>query len=246
MADHRLARSTNSATPKANCRGCGTEFEQAAGQGRSRLHCTVECRIAYKVSRRLPMDKWARCRKCGACARSQLASLCNRCYSSDRKRKSGLCIVHKCRSPTTSSDDEMCPRHGGRGKAVNVARGTLGRYVRKDGYVELVRPDHPLAKRHGRVFEHRVILFEKSGGISLPCFWCAKDLDWDTTVADHLNEIKGDNDPDNLVPSCNDCNRARGAMIPFISRMRCDAVDVLVTTIREMNKLANGATDASR
>ena len=35
-----------------------------------------------------------------------------------------------------------------------------GRRVRADGYIELWRPGHPLARRDGYIFEHRLVAYE--------------------------------------------------------------------------------------
>jgi hypothetical protein len=75
---------------------------------------------------------------------------------------------------------------------------------------------HPISNRSGSIPFHRFILFEKMGRPShSACQWCGYVLPWKTTLAqaqslvvnaDHLNGIKSDNNPDNLVPSCGWCN----------------------------------------
>ena len=87
--------------------------------------------------------------------------------------------------------------------------------VRKDGYRMLTMHGHPLADHHGHVLEHRVVLFAKIGPNDHPCHWCRCMLRWNaqgTTgriEADHLDFDPGNNDPGNLVPSCNPCNVRR-------------------------------------
>jgi 5-methylcytosine-specific restriction endonuclease McrA len=90
-----------------------------------------------------------------------------------------------------------------------------------------------MADGHGHAFEHRVVVYDRNGGIAGSCFWCGVALVWSTLVVDHLNEVKADNRPENLVVSCNDCNRARGAMTPFLQGLRKEAVEVLVSLVRE-------------
>lgn len=81
--------------------------------------------------------------------------------------------------------------------------------LRSDGYRQLKRPDHPLACATGIVFEHRMVLYDSIGPGPHPCHWCKQLLDWDDLQADHLNHIRADNRPKNLVPSCPSCNKGR-------------------------------------
>lgn len=71
--------------------------------------------------------------------------------------------------------------------------------------------DHPLANGEGMVAEHRKVLFDKIGPGPHLCHWgCGRELDWGGCggiQADHLDGIKDNNDPKNLVPSCQSCNR---------------------------------------
>lgn len=74
--------------------------------------------------------------------------------------------------------------------------------------------------------KHRLILFDKIGPGEHACHHCGKLVSWDVSihrdrahsddhtralVSDHLDFDKLNNDPDNLVPSCNLCNSTRGA-----------------------------------
>lgn len=89
----------------------------------------------------------------------------------------------------------------------------VGRTITVDGYVMLSgQTEHPLA-RSGDLLEHRKVLFDKLGPGEHPCHWCQKSLVWGGVsgiCADHLNDDRQDNDPDNLVPSCVHCNGKRG------------------------------------
>ncbi len=73
---------------------------------------------------------------------------------------------------------------------------------------------HPIAFGDGTVLEHRFVLYEKIGPGPHPCHWaCGAILDWGGPSGinvDHLDDDKLNNDPDNLVPSCGNCNRHRG------------------------------------
>lgn len=91
-----------------------------------------------------------------------------------------------------------------------------------------------MADSNGHAFEHRVVAYDRAQGSEPCCYWCGKLLDWPSTVVDHLNEIKADNRQENLVEACNDCNRARGAMVPFVKRMRQGAIAKFIDTISLM------------
>jgi hypothetical protein len=101
------------------------------------------------------------------------------------------------------------------------------------GYKVVHAKDHPIAMRSGFIFEHRKVAYEKHEGICPPCHWCGVVLGWAEAVIDHLNESKADNRPDNLAVSCNNCNRARGALVPFVKGMRPEAFDHFVALLRE-------------
>lgn len=108
-----------------------------------------------------------------------------------------------------------------RQKLADVLRGqwnghpATGSYY-QDGYRYLTgQQDHPLASSSDCVAEHRVVLYEKIGPGPHPCHWCGGLLGWGGKSGinvDHLDNDKLNNDPDNLVPSCGNCNRQRGLM----------------------------------
>lgn len=62
-----------------------------------------------------------------------------------------------------------------------------GRRVRPDGYVDLWRPRHPLARSDGYVFEHRLVIYE--AGVSFPYGF----------EIHHIDEDRGNNRLDNLA-----------------------------------------------
>jgi len=134
-----------------------------------------------------------------------------------------LCKVAKCGQVARGRNTPLCEKHYGRvrrGADLEKDRVALNFYIRKEGYRILSKQEgHPLADSDGRVAEHRMVLYEASGGVCPPCSWCGKPLAWDTLVVDHLNEQKADNRPENLKGSCNPCNRARGAVLDFIKRL---------------------------
>jgi hypothetical protein len=95
----------------------------------------------------------------------------------------------------------------------------------------LYRPDHPLVHNSPYIPEHRVILWERIGPGSHPCYHCGTLVSWrpgertkrGALVSDHLDRDKTNNGPDNLVPSCTACNTRNRAYTvrddePFITR----------------------------
>lgn len=142
-----------------------------------------------------------------------------------------FCCVHKCKTEVRSRNSPYCEKHYGRvrrGVSLEDAPAPMHRYVSAAGYVILKQPGHPLAMRGGNVFEHRVVAFDKHGGVCPGCFWCGVALDWDRAVIDHLDENKENNTPSNLVVACSPCNRARGAMLPFIKGMTDSAFQAFI------------------
>jgi hypothetical protein len=114
------------------------------------------------------------------------------------------------------------------------------RHTNERGYVSVRDPSHPLAKqRGGRVMEHRKVLYDAIGEGPHPCYWCAVILEWKDIVVDHVNEDKADNRRTNLVVSCNNCNRARGAMLPFLARLADEAVPTFLCAALAYRASAN-------
>lgn len=223
-----------------NCKHCNQVFEHVISSGRAKEHCSPECREAYKISRRTPREEWPTCSSpdCGRRVRAQNATKCNPCYRLEAKRRAGVCSVHKCTEPATRSGDGLCERHYRRVR--NTGSFDLTPRVElqtSNGYVMVKKPEHPLAaKSNGWAFQHRVVAYEKYGPGPHPCHWCGLVLPWGDLVVDHLNEVKADNRPDNLVPTCNPCNRIRGGMIPFIKRMLPERVGEFVSTLQHMRQ----------
>lgn len=63
----------------------------------------------------------------------------------------------------------------------------------------------------------RLVLYEKIGPGPHPCHWCGRLVNWgigitvDGLLADHLDWNHQNDAPENIVPSCNNCNTRRAA-----------------------------------
>jgi hypothetical protein len=73
---------------------------------------------------------------------------------------------------------------------------------------------HPISTSGYRVvakeYEHRRVLRAVIGDEPHPCHWCNRMLTWGVDLhVDHLDHDKLNNDPHNLVPSCQPCNNRR-------------------------------------
>jgi len=73
-----------------------------------------------------------------------------------------------------------------KGKISNASKG--GRYKHRDGYVYVLKPDHPYANDKGYIFEHRLVMEEIIGRYLIP----------NVDDVHHKNGIKDDNRKENL------------------------------------------------
>ena len=78
--------------------------------------------------------------------------------------------------------------------------------------MRLRMPGHPLASARGRVFEHRMVLYNRIGAGPHPCELCGEILEWPEIVVDHVNCVRTDNRLENLRVCCRGCNARRGSM----------------------------------
>jgi HNH endonuclease len=102
-----------------------------------------------------------------------------------------VCTVNGCDRPLWVTG--MCQMHYTRNARHGDPTTTLhpGRKVRADGYIQLYRPEHPIAMGGGYVFEHRMVAYD--AGI-------LHDL---TDHVHHRNGDKADNRPENLEAMSN-------------------------------------------
>lgn len=129
------------------------------------------------------------------------------------------CQVPGCETPNYGG--RLCSKH----RARLMRHGSFdlppraGRHRHSEGYVLVRREDHPLTQpgKSCWAYEHRVVLFEEIGPGWHDCHHCGTAVSWDLTfpehmdalVVDHLDNDKANNDPTNLVPSCQSCNTKR-------------------------------------
>jgi hypothetical protein len=79
-----------------------------------------------------------------------------------------------------------------------------------------------------RRHEHRMVFFKAAGKGPYACHWCGKAVlrmrgiryHPDKLVVDHLNTIRHDNRPENLVAACTLCNVTRTAMTKPFRKVR--------------------------
>jgi hypothetical protein len=81
-------------------------------------------------------------------------------------------------------------------------------------YIYLYQPDHPIADVSGKVMEHRMVLYDAIGTGPHACHWgCGREgLTWGGIRGIHVDHLDGDpsdNRLENLVPSCQSCNKSR-------------------------------------
>lgn len=79
------------------------------------------------------------------------------------------------------------------------------------------RKGHIIAPPSGRLPLHRLILWEKIGMGPHQCHYCGTGVNWSPNrtaegclIAEHMDGDHTNNDPSNIVPSCQTCNLIRG------------------------------------
>jgi hypothetical protein len=133
-----------------------------------------------------------------------------------------LCTIEGCEKPSRNKGGgAMCKMHYHRwyrhGDVEKVATQTKVTVSLGRRYARTYAPQHPLANKNGSVYTHRMVLFDEIGVGPHACHWCDALVEWvgkgepHELQPDHLNNDGSDNRPENLVPSCRDCNATRGA-----------------------------------
>jgi hypothetical protein len=104
------------------------------------------------------------------------------------------CRVENCSK--VARIEGYCPEHhrtygeygpAGRGSKWHGVTGEGKGYIDKDGYRVLYQPNHPNARKGGKIFEHTLVMSNK---LKRPLF--------DNEYVVHKNDVKDDNRADNL------------------------------------------------
>lgn len=173
------------------CPQCGTSFSYVCERGRDRKYCGRTCAAAASMA------------------------------TFKRKHGHKTCSVEACNNKLKNTRTGHCSKHEARFRRTGDTK-KIEKDRRTDdrGYVSVrVGLEHPLSDRQGWTYEHRLVAYSKYGPEAHFCHWCGTSITWANNVVDHLDEVKANNDPDNLVSCCSRCNLARGAMLPFLQRM---------------------------
>lgn len=177
---------------QGGCKMCARQFTFLHRTGRYPTTCSDECRKAAVK------EKFG--------ARPKLVCAIDGCGKVAREGQQPICPMHYHRRYRTGSLDKNSPAL---------------RWINKsDGYYVVISASHPLAGKGGIVREHRAILYDALGPGPHPCHWCGTSLPWPRICVDHLNGVRSDNRPDNLVVACNGCNGSRGKLLAFIAKAR--------------------------
>jgi 5-methylcytosine-specific restriction endonuclease McrA len=108
-----------------------------------------------------------------------------------------------------------------------VGNAKPGKRPHSAGYVLIAAPGHPRALGGYRAYEHRVVFTEAHGEGPFECHWCGVAVTWGDMHVDHVNDVKTDNSPANLVASCAKCNKKRGE--PASARRTRESVGRMLT-----------------
>jgi hypothetical protein len=133
-----------------------------------------------------------------------------------------ICSKTDCDNPQSGYKNSVyCKEHMAEMSARWRRRNEGRTYEGGNGYVKYVGFNHPIAASKGITYEHRIVLWDQLEGKDAYCHWgCGTFLYWDkkwpfdkdALIVDHINRVKNDNRPENLVPSCGSCNFKRQDM----------------------------------
>ena len=152
-----------------------------------------------------------------------------------------LCVVPGCKNSRQYSDGTCNSCYYRRSRTGTVDRRVYAyRSIQPSGYVALSDKTHALSGKDGFLYEHRKVLFDAIGIGPHECRWCRKPISWKASdrrsmiVVDHLDGDKANNDPRNLVASCQGCNGRRGLFQAWLVEHKDDPwLIALIETARE-------------
>jgi hypothetical protein len=153
-----------------SCGGCGKTFvAPRTDRRRARRFCSKRCvTVANAAARTRSSLRSLACARCGAEFSRPACRV--------RGRKRSFCSVQCARASST----ELARR------GAQHPRWKGGRRL-SNGYVDVLRPEHELARKDGYVAVHRLVISERIGRMLAP-----------TEVVHHVDGSKSNNDPSNL------------------------------------------------
>lgn len=143
------------------------------------------------------------------------------------------CTVEGCTEKPVTKYSPYCQTHYLKNRRYGDPlweRQIQQRGVNEDGYEWIfVGSEHHLSSGRSRILYHRFVLFEAIGPGQHPCRWCGRTLEWGCKgarmlVVDHVDGDKGNNDIENLVPSCHKCNINRAVFMDWVKNHIDDPV----------------------
>ena len=229
----------------AECRRCSSTFSYIRSTGSRRKYCSVACRTAFGISNRIPKEfsETLRTRTCQVCSsefsypigrgsdRKLCSDLCRNARRHANSKTKPLCVVEGCKNPRGYSDGTCNSCYYRRRRTGTLDRPVYShRTLATSGYILLSNQHgHPLANKHGSLYEHRKCLYDSIGPGQHRCHWCSGSISWikgkclrGSLVPDHLDGDKTNNDVKNLVPACNKCNCLRGLFMAWVMHHRDD------------------------